>query len=444
MKIQNSVIKRLGYTLVAVFLLVAVSYPAFKPVKVRAAQLGSRSITLSDSGPSGGTITSGVGSGANVTYRFSFTTSASADSLVVDFCDGTASTPIINDACTAPTGMNAGSATVVGSGAGDTGNINGWTITPAASQIKLAKGGGSTAAAGSQVFSVTGITNQSTIGTFYARVYTYTNGTFGTYASATSVGNFVDYGGFALSTNRIISITARVQESLTFCVSGANQNTWTTNHDCSDPSAATAPSLTLGHGSPTPILDSNNVDYGTVFSQLSTNATYGATIAMRNSNSTCSNDGGTTFPSGLSADGGTTCAIPGAGDTAVAIVAGVAKFGMFVWDSQQDLGGVGTITPAATYHDNAHDDFTVGGVASSNFNDSGAIVPTDVFYGMDYTTAQTTQFGNVRTTFGSVVATCSGPVYRANSAYTFAATASLTTPAGVYSANLDLIATGTF
>ena len=444
--------------------------PAIMPIRAHATQLANRSITLSDSGPSASTIT-GIGSGTGVTYRVSIDLSNNADSMVIDFCAGT-STPLINDTCAVPTGMHVTAAALT-NGVGGTTTISAWTLTPTDNgtnqQLKIAKGSGATASGNSttpvrHTFSVTGITNPSTLGTFYARIYTYTNGTFGTYASPTSTGNYVDYGGIALTTNNIISITARVQESLSFCVSGRNQVGagtgpqvgWTTTNNCSDPNASVAPALTLGHGTPTPILDSGNVDYGTVFSQISTNASNGAVIAMRNSNSTCTNDGGATFPSGLSADAGATCAIPGSGSTAVSIVAGVAKFGMFAWDTQPaGASSVGSITPTATYHDNAHKAFTVNGVASNNFNAvttaADPIVPTDVFYGMDYTTAvgtdvaaQHTQFGNVRTTFGSIVGSCTGPVFRVNGAYTFAATASLTTPAGVYTANLDLIATGTF
>ncbi len=437
-------LKRSSYALTAALLFVVIGYSALVPGKAHAALLDTRSITLSDSGASTGAIT-GIGSGTAVTYRVSASLYNNADSMIIDFCSNS---PIIGDTCTAPTGFTAASAAVT-NGTGGTTTISAWTITPAAAQVKLAKGAGATATGNAttpvnHTFSLTGITNPSTVGSFYARIYTFTNGTFGTYASAASPGNIVDYGGIALSTNNIISITAKVQETLSFCVSGTNQagtGGWSTNHDCSDPNAATAPALTLGNGTPK-ILTPNAVDYGTVFSQLSTNATHGATIAMRNSNNTCT--GG-----GLSADAGATCAIPAAGATAVAITAGTAKFGMFVWNSQPDAASsVGSTTPAATYHDNAHQSFTVNGSASTNFNSvttaADPIVPTDVFYGFDKSTAATTQFGNVQTTFGSVVATCPGPIYRVNQAYTFAATASLTTPAGIYTANLDLIATGTF
>ena len=41
---------------------------------------------------------------------------------------------------------------------------------------------GSAIAAGAQVFDLEGITNPSVLGSFYARIYTYSTATFGTYA----------------------------------------------------------------------------------------------------------------------------------------------------------------------------------------------------------------------------------------------------------------------
>ncbi|MDL2341751.1 MAG: hypothetical protein QFB87_01585 [Patescibacteria group bacterium] len=414
-------LQRIAYTMAAIAVLVGVVYPAFKPKLASAAQLTTRSITLSDSGQSGGTITTGVGSGTNVVYKFAFTTTQAAQSLVIDFCN---TSPLIGDTCTAPVGMDASAAVL----AGITGNITnaGWTVTATASQIKLAKGSGSAATSGVQSFTLSGITNPASVvyggspkpvGTFYGRIYTYADSTYGSsstaYVSPASPGNFMDYGGIALSTNQIITITAKVQEQLTFCVSGAAQATWTTTNDCSDSQAAVAPALILGHGAPTAILDNSATDTGTVYSQISTNAAYGAAIAMRNSNTTCG---------GLSADGGTTCGIP-ANNTGAAtpapITTGTAAFGLYVTDGALGTGGIGAV------------------LADLNYNDG-----TPTHYGMD--TETTTDTGSVTGTYGDRVAYTTAPCYRINNSYTFAATASLTTPAGIYTANMDLIATGTF
>jgi hypothetical protein len=47
-------------------------------------------------------------------------------------------------------------------------------------------------------------------------------------------------------------------------------------------------------------------------------------------------------------------------------------------------------------------------------------------------------------TYGDVIATSSGPLSLANNRLVFAATASLTTQAGIYTVNESIITTGTF
>ncbi len=442
---HRRIIQRVACVAMAVLMVVAVS-PIFQPGKASAsAQLTSRSIQLSDSGQSGTTITSGVGSGTLVTYRVSFTTTQAANSLVIDFCSNS---PIIADTCTAPTGLVTTGAAVgtVASG----GNITsaGWTATtPSASQVKVAKASGAATSVGAQVFDLSTITNPSTLGSFYARIYTYTTTTFGTYTSAAVPGNYLDYGGIALSTSNVITISARVQETLTFCVTAADPNTWVTGTagDCAATEVgASPPALTLGHGGPPKILDQTVVDFGNVWSQLSTNATRGAVVNMR------SNPGGSATNAtcgGLSANGGTTCGIPpvnAGAATAAAIVAGTAAFGMHctTYAPTTNPGTVGSLTPTTPYNN---------GTNVSAGNSTGNTPASTVAYGMDNTTATAASGGlfasyngSVSGVFGSTVASTTAPVYRADNRFTYAATAALTTPAGIYTANISMIATGTF
>jgi hypothetical protein len=464
--------------MLATLLLVA-SFPFVFNAKASAAQLQNRSIQMSDSSPSGNTsITSGVGSGTNVTYRVTFTPSTNAKSLVIDFCT---ISPIIGDSagCTAPTGMVGPNA--IANVKGTAGDAN-WTIAdPSATAtgtgvnnaltVKITNSGTTDpmVAGVQQVFDLTGITNPSSYtvppptggttpaGTFYGRIYTWANnaygynGTAGTgYQSPTQLGTggnlYVDYGGIALSTVEAITITARVQEQLTFCVTTASPTLWTTTHGCDDPVVSNplnAPNLTIGHGTPTAVLTSDTVDTADLYSSLSTNATYGATVNLHNSNA-CG---------GLSADGGTTCDIAPVASTpsgAVSLPAGDAGaatptglFGLYVGNGTLDsVGGVGPATgsclnASAEYHDNSH-----------------TTIPTDLYYGMD-TAATNTQAtlpatyysGSTAGTngpFGNSIESVSSPVYRCETSYVFAATAALTTPAGIYSADMSMIATGTF
>jgi hypothetical protein len=242
------------------------------------------------------------------------------------------------------------------------------------------------------------VTNINVARSFYARITTYTDTAYGGYASATSLGTYSDYGGIALSTANTISVTARVMETLVFCVSGSSPT--------SACGGVTTPTVTLGHGTPA-VIDAQNVDdNGTVtptYTQLSTNAASGATVRMKNSNA-CG---------GLSKDGGSTCdiAATNAGGTAAAITAGSAKFGLGVGAGS---GGTGTVNPSTEY------------AASSG-------------YGMDPSSST-----GVTSTYGDTIMSSSAPVSSVNNQLTFAATAGTTTPAGVYTATMTLIATGVF
>ncbi|MFZ1249066.1 MAG: hypothetical protein WAQ24_01985, partial [Candidatus Saccharimonadales bacterium] len=69
MHINYKVLRRPAAALTALALVVGTATPALLGSKVFAAnQVTNRSIQMSDSAPSGGSITSGVGSGTNVSY----------------------------------------------------------------------------------------------------------------------------------------------------------------------------------------------------------------------------------------------------------------------------------------------------------------------------------------------------------------------------------------
>lgn len=405
--------QRLMCVVVAALLLVA-GLPMYFGSQARAAQVANRSITMSDSAPSANaTVTSGVGSGTNVTYRVAFDATVAAGSLVIDFCT---ETPLMDAVCTRPTGMDTTPCAFTAV-TGQVSAANNWTCTSTTNGQILMQGDGTTdIAAGTQTFDLTGITNPSTVGTFFARVSTYANITQGTYSGPTSAGNFVDFGGIALSTVNVITITARVQEQMTFCLTrmiwSDPPNGWT---DCSDPDVGSfPPAVVIGHTvNGIEILDQSAVDTTPIYSQISTNATNGAVVRIRNSNLACG---------GLSSDNGTTCSIPAhnpAGPNATAMTAGTAAFGLHVEDSVPGPSGINSLFAAAHYNAGANT------------------------YGMEHDATAPVTFG-VTSTFGSTIATAPGPVYRANTSYSFAATASLTTPAGIYNANMSMIATGTF
>lgn len=378
-------------------------------------QVQSRSIMMSDNAQSGTSITSGVGSGTNVTYRVSFTaaTSYTMKGLILDFCAGSGGTPFIGDStCAAPTSFTVGTTPSVDTNTSPDNLGTGWTASSLNSgqTFKMVNSTGTSITASSTyTFTISGITNPSTVGTFYARILTYPSDTvgIGSYAHGTP-GAYQDYGGFALSTASAVQVTAKVQETLTFCVLGTTTPpTLTAPTSCSDVSA-TSPAITLGHGTNN-TLDATQVDSNSVYTYSSTNALHGLTIRMHVNNA-CG---------GLSTDGGTTCAIPATNSGSAttpsssgqALTAGTAAFGLAI------SSGTG-MTASAPYN----------GSTASNY------------YGFDTTTSGS----NVTTTFGSTAVTGTGPVNNILNTWSFAATASNTTPAGIYTANISAIATGTF
>ncbi len=403
MKTLYKGIARCTYTVFAVLLTAIVS---LLPLVVSqtadaAGVVEPRSITMSDATP-----------GATASYLLSFkpVTTEATGAIIVDFCSDT---PIIGATCaysnaTTPvvTSATASTGTLVTSGyAGHTMKLSGLSLT-----------GGST-------FSVTfsTITNPtqscaSTICTFYARILTYSslanaNGYVNASSSgaATTTGTYVDWGGDALSTVQVLSLTATVMESLTFCDSNASITNCSTTG---------VPSITLGHGGPPVVLTATAVDGNYVYTQVSTNALNGISVALKTTTSaTCG---------GLSSNGGTSCTIPsvntgGSAPTATGITAGTAAVGLCV---QPGAGVTATVPYNGTCTGTFATD-TYGFNDSTNATGSPAWNTVDLF-----------------STYGSPIYTSTGPLNGINNKLEFAATAANATPAGIYTANYILVCTG--
>lgn len=400
MKQVANYFKRLPHLVAALGLAVGVTAPSlaiFAPVSAAQLTSGATSIEMSSSTPSQ----------TGVSYKVTFTpqTTEASGVVYVDFCSNS---PLDGDICNdAYTGVPnvtsvAGPATTSAVTAGD-------------GQVHTIKLTGQTLTSGT-AFSATftGITNPTTAGTFYARVYTGATGY--TYTPAATNGGtptstgYADYGGVAMSTASVVSVTARVMPTLTFCVSSGTGANGATNPITANCGGTVAPNITIGHGAQN-VLSSSQIDTYSVFSQLSTNATAGAIIRADINNS------GTNTCGGLLLTGAAACSagnyIPPVNSGSASggtISAGTAAFGLSVANG---TGGTGTVSAFGCYASAA--------------------------YCMD-TTAST----GVASTFGSEVASSTGPVSNVNNQYTFGATASNTTPAGIYTANMSLIATGTF
>lgn len=462
--------------------IVSVLTPTVAHAFPKGGQVQNRAIYMSTAAP-----------GAPATYLVSFkpASTTSITGVIVDFCQ---TSPIIGDSnCGSPdngattekfdVGGTAPTVTFAGTSSGlpvtnpapatTTGLPGTWTAsgidqigsTGRYRTLKLVSGaGGSGTLSTSTIYSfaITSMVNpnQNTPGTFYARIITYTNATPGagdiaSYAPGTEgSSDALDYGGFALSTTATINITAKVQETLTFCTSGAIPASGSTDpqHPLLDPmdgsaatvaagggnscSNATTPDLNIGHGTNALVISNEQIDTASAFMQLSTNATHGAVVRMKAGN-TCSGSGNN---AGLSVDGGTDCAIPGIDNTAAGQLAtavpntGNAAFGLFVGTGYLTTGvsaSTGAIQPDANYNDGTH-------VTVSNLPTPAA---SDLYFGMD----NTTDTLGVASTYGDKIAdTNNAPCNTVNAQLVFGAIASLTTPAGIYQGTESLIATGTF
>lgn len=397
---------RLLFAFLALFM-AGLSLSGIASQKTLAANLTGKKIQMSNS----------AASATSVSYNVEFKNiTAGNGSLIIEFCSNS---PLIGISCTAPSGLNVQTSGALVTGSSGTVTSAGWTYdtttSPANNVMKLKKNTGSDMAANTtQNFTISGITNYSSTGTFYARIYTYNGTAYGGYTGplTANLGSVVDSGALALSTVASITISATIQEQLTFCVGTTIASPYT-----SCPTGG-APSLTLGTGTPKVIGTSGPyTDSSTnVYSYIETNASGGAIINLKaiGSNTACT---GLYNPANSNS-----CDIKGVqdngGGAANALTSSLSTqygtFGVLINPVvQSGTNAVGTVALAGTY---------------SNTN-----------YWMG------TNVGTSSQAFGDTVLNTSGAAaYQKTSQYTFAAVAGAATPAGVYSNIFGLIATGTY
>ncbi len=381
----------------AVGLLLATLVPAIAPAFAAADILTNRSVELSSS----------TKQATSVTYRFTFTgVDTSAGAVVVQFCSNT---PLIGEFCTPPTGFSSSSATVASGG-----TLSG---TPTANKVIIEK----SIAAGTNTFELAGITNPTAAGPLYARILTYEDATAaGTYNVAASTTNTLgspkDQGSVALSITEGVNVSGKVLETLTFCVSGGQdaQNP-EVNPITANCGGTTAPTLTLGEtvGS-VKALSSSAVSTGSIFTQISTNASGGAIVSLKSGNA-CG---------GLKRFGQSVCDIAPATTafTQAGGTTGNARFGLKIAaDSTKDTALSAT------------GDFQIH--SGSGYDGSN--------YLLNWTSGSTT--AGVSSTYGDpILDTGVTQPSNKNMKLTFGATITNNTPAGNYSTDLSLIATGKF
>jgi len=428
----------------------------------------NRYIDMSSITSSGGSSVNGSGRdggdafGQNVTYTVGFDMPATGNvgAVVVEFCNDAAGGPIVLQACTAPTGLDVNTGTAVANQAGITGFTKiGAAIVPAANRFGVENAtaqsitsnlldtttiDGQNYPASDVQFDITGITNPTVLGTFYARIIVYAANTnlpatswVSTATGTNGIGTRVHDGGIALAVSRELTVTARVQEVLQFCVGTDDDSILTfalgavgarTGKSCAD---VTGTALDLG------VVDSNNIqrtsdaDVGTNgndgVAMIRTNAIDGATVYYKAEQEPGLSFGGAgTLRIAHSDNCGTigsvanVCFNSAGGDvtnpTQTAMTLGTELFGMTLTNLDTSAGGATTALVCNANYDG--DGTCTAGVATGYAWD-----PTGAF---------------------DTLATSAGPIDDEMVNIEFAATASPTTPTGVYTVTANFVATGQF
>ncbi len=372
--------RQLSRMVVALALVAAMIISSFLPALAWAAQVTERSIQLSSS----------TKSAASVSYKVQFTPVASAGAILVDFCSNS---PLIGSTCTAPTGMSATSAASTSAGvtavAGSTSKFI----------VSIPMSGGTPVSV-----DVTGITNPSGVGTMYGRILTYADATAaaGYTTNGTVLGSSVDSGSVALSITENVNISAAVLETMTFCVASIS-----ITDNCAN-AAANPPTIEIGETTGSvKALSTSTVSTGDIFTQLSTNASGGAVIRLKSAATGC---GGMKLVGGPNGNCYITPATADFGSN-------TPRFGLKVAAGTDGTSPNGTIQAANGYN------------ATTYLLNYDAVDESD----------------GVTSTYGDeIINTDGAPVNHKAMKLTFGAGINNQTPAGKYTADLSLIATGTF
>ncbi len=442
LKMRNAAV----YLQVAVLVAAGIA-PLISMSPVDAAQLTSRSVTISTSEPSA--------SGVSYGFKFSWANATAVRGVVMQFCTTALGT------CTLPTGMNVSTATVTAStgfpgGALSTTKTTTATgdctdpATAAATMVCLTSASTTSAAGTDATITLGTITNPSLVAapsltTVYARVSLY--------AGAAFVAPAIHTGTVATAITRQLTVSGRVQERLLFCVAaigdgGAADTTVPT----SLPTCAALTNTVVDLGiidnttiasapvDNTPPSSQGNDQYG--IAMVNTNASGGVAVtyfAEPDTTSGAAQQLRTFRVPGATCDASDTtvtdqCFQP-AVSTGGAFTAGTERFGLAI--------------PCILAWDGASGSTNVNGLVSTTRNLSA----TGSYDGSDNTTTSAADCENTETGNNYAWNTTNAAVPIASSTTVvdneivklkFAATASATTPTGAYTVRSTYIATPVF
>jgi hypothetical protein len=190
-------IKRLNFQLFAFFAICVVTFASFSSL-ASAAQVTGRTLTIGSSVAS-----------ASTSYSFAFTVPSATVVKSVSFTACTTA----SGACTTPSGFSITGSSLTSQPTG-LGAASGWTAnTSTAGSLRILNASNATAPSGSQSVAFSAVTNQSTANaTFFVRMTTYSDAAWTTP---------IDTGTVAASTAGQITVTASIDESVTFTLAAA-------------------------------------------------------------------------------------------------------------------------------------------------------------------------------------------------------------------------------
>lgn len=301
-----------------------------------AAQITAKKLTLGSSVPS-----------ATTTYAFQFTLPSSTvlQSFEAQIC----TTP--SGTCTTPSGFSVSSATLTGQPT-NLGDASGWTVSTAtAGSLRASKSGNSAAPTGTTSISFSNVVNPSAANsTFYARITTY---------SAANWTTAVDTGNVASSTAGQITVTASVEETLSFTLSAATV------------ALGTLTSSTTGSGTST-MSASTNAAGGYAITVNGTTLTSGANTITALASNGASSQGSSQFGLNLKAN-----TVPSVGSEVSGSGSGTAASNYNTADSFRFVSGETVASASAATNSNT---YTVSYIANIPGNQAAGSYSTALTY----------------------------------------------------------------
>lgn len=380
---------------------------------------------------------------ASTSYTFGFVpaTTGAIQGLKFQAC----TTPI--GTCTAPSGLSfssAGGGTLGGTWSQSTAftvDGTGANNCTASASVLCAKRTAAGNESGSSVRTVTFTTITNPNGTscstsnctFFVRIFTYNNNTW--------TGSFIDEGAVASSTSQTLTVSATVQENLSFCVG----TTAVDDATSAVPLCASVSGTSLNLGSlnstvvsVSPVSSTYTGDANNGLVEIGTNASNGASISYNAIAQSGTNHTGTLRVAGATCGAGainTDQCINAAGTTQLQLSPNTENFGM-------TIAGVNCSNVGASYTC----DFSTGATSltrNTNYDCDGTTT---------YPTSENGQLGSTTTCAYSwdetgasqIVASSTGVIGNEALILKFAATPRITTPTGSYTALANFVATPTF